>query len=94
MHAAHAITFAVQLFEELSTKWIVKVDYRKMQLFTLEKLRLFRQFYILVVCYIYFTRIIVYLVRVMLPCHMAWLARGASELASLAFYLCVGYYFR
>ena len=61
---------------------------------TLEKLRLFRQFYILVVCYIYFTRIIVYLVRVMLPCHMAWLARGASELASLAFYLCVGYYFR
>ena len=32
----------------------------------LRKLKLFRHFYILVVCYIYFTRIIVYLLKVML----------------------------
>jgi len=61
---------------------------------TLVKLKLFREFYILVVCYIYFTRIIVYLVRVTLPCQMAWGAKGASELASLLFYLAVGYKFR
>jgi len=63
-------------------------------LLTLNKLKVFREFYILVVCYIYFTRIIVYLVRVTLPCHLAWAAKGASELASLAFYTTVGYKFR
>ena len=31
---------------------------------SLRKLKLFRHFYILVVCYVYFTRIIVYLLRV------------------------------
>ena len=61
---------------------------------TLNKLKVFREFYILVVCYIYFTRIIVYLVRVTLPCQLAWAAKGASELASLAFYTTVGYKFR
>ncbi len=30
---------------------------------SLEKLKLFRHFYIMVVCYIYFTRIIVYLLK-------------------------------
>jgi hypothetical protein len=44
---------------------------------TLNKLKLFREFYIMVVCYIYFTRIIVYLVRVTLPCQVAWIAKGA-----------------
>ncbi len=34
---------------------------------SLEKLKLFRQFYVMVVCYIYFTRIIVYLLRITVP---------------------------
>ena len=34
---------------------------------SLEKLKLFRHFYVMVVCYIYFTRIIVYLLRITVP---------------------------
>ena len=34
---------------------------------SLEKLKLFRHFYIMVVCYVYFTRIIVYLLRITVP---------------------------
>jgi len=49
-------------------------------LLTLNKLKLFREFYMMVVCYIYFTRIIVYIVRVTLPCQVAWIAKGASEI--------------
>lgn len=58
------------------------------------KLTLFRQFYIMVVCYIYFTRIIVYLLRSTTAYHFAWTADFASELATLAFYCATGYLFR
>ena len=34
---------------------------------SLEKLKLFRHFYIMVVCYIYFTRIIAYLLKIVVP---------------------------
>ncbi|KAL4424923.1 hypothetical protein ABPG77_009652 [Micractinium sp. CCAP 211/92] len=61
---------------------------------TLVKLTLFRQFYIMVVCYIYFTRIIVYLLQSTLPYHYIWLAAAASELATLAFYIASGISFR
>ncbi|PSC67979.1 G -coupled seven transmembrane receptor [Micractinium conductrix] len=61
---------------------------------TLVKLTLFRQFYIMVVCYIYFTRIIVYLLESTLPYPYIWLAAAASELATLAFYIASGISFR
>lgn len=47
-----------------------------------------------VVCYIYFTRIIVYLLQSTLPYHYIWLAAAASELATLAFYIASGIAFR
>ena len=47
-----------------------------------------------VVCYIYFTRIIVYLLESTLPFHFIWLAAAASELATLAFYIASGVSFR
>jgi len=55
-----------------------------------EKLTLFRQFYVLVVVYIYFTRIIVYLLDNTLPYDYKWASILAMELATLAFYVTVG----
>lgn len=60
----------------------------------LEKLTLFRQFYIMVVIYIYFTRIIVYLLQNTVPFQYHWTSNAAEELATLTFYVLVGLKFR
>lgn len=60
----------------------------------LSKLVLLRQFYIMVVSYIYFTRIIVYLLEATLPFTMIWLSNFALEAATLAFYIACGMQFR
>jgi NADH:ubiquinone oxidoreductase subunit 3 (subunit A) len=60
----------------------------------MKKLTLFRQFYLMVVSYIYFTRIIVYLVDSTLPYNLAWLADFFIEMATLIFFTVVGYKFR
>ena len=43
------------------------------------KLQLFRQFYVMVVVYIYFTRIVVYLLRSTMPYQYAWLPDAAGR---------------
>mmetsp|Transcript_26161 Transcript_26161/g.49709 ORF Transcript_26161/g.49709 Transcript_26161/m.49709 type:complete len:442 (-) Transcript_26161:342-1667(-) len=58
------------------------------------KLTLFRQFYVMVVSYIYFTRIVVYLLKSTTPYQYVWLSDAAGELATLAFYCITGYLFR
>ncbi|CAI5995871.1 unnamed protein product [Closterium sp. NIES-65] len=58
------------------------------------KLQLFRHFYVLVVCYIYFTRIVVYVLRSTMPYQNAWTADLAGELVTLVFYCVTGYQFR
>jgi len=58
-----------------------------------QKLALFRQFYILVVCYVYFTRIVVYLLRSTSPYPYVWLSYAANELATLAFYVITAWKF-
>jgi hypothetical protein len=60
----------------------------------MEKLRLFRQFYLIVVSYIYFTRIIVYLLDATLPFRWVWLGDLFTEVASFTFFFIVGYQFR
>jgi hypothetical protein len=60
----------------------------------MEKLTLFRQFYLMVVSYIYFTRIIVYLVNVTLPFRLVWLGSFFSEGATIIFFCVTGYKFR
>lgn len=60
----------------------------------LRKLKLFRQFYIMVVGYIYFTRIIVYLLRVTVPFQLAWMDEMFREMATFAFFASTGYKFR
>jgi len=60
----------------------------------LQKLKLFRQFYLIVVCYIYFTRIIIYLLDATLQYYLIWLGQVFTELATLGFFVVIGYKFR
>ena len=60
----------------------------------LEKLLLFRHFYVMTVAYIYFTRIIVYLLLSTVEYELRWTAAFFSELATLAYYVATGYMFR
>jgi hypothetical protein len=60
----------------------------------LEKLKLFRQFYLMVVSYIYFTRIIIYLLDATLPFLYVWLGDLATEVATLVFFVLTGYLFK
>ena len=62
--------------------------------FSLEKLKLFRHFYIMVVCYIYFTRIIVYLLQITVPFQYEWLDEMFKEMATFVFFVMTGYKFR
>lgn len=60
----------------------------------LEKLDLFRNFYIMFVLYIYFTRIVVYILRITLPPHLTWVDKLCEEMATLVFFILTGYKFR
>ncbi|ESP00238.1 hypothetical protein LOTGIDRAFT_200945 [Lottia gigantea] len=60
----------------------------------LNKLKLFRHFYILVVCYIYFTRMIVYLLEITLPFRHEWLKEFSKEIAVFLFFCVTGYKFQ
>ena len=61
---------------------------------SLEKLKLFRHFYVMVVCYVYFTRIIVYLLKITVPFQYLWLDSMFKEVATLVFFVMTGYKFR
>ncbi|XP_076681759.1 protein GPR107 isoform X3 [Andrena cerasifolii] len=60
----------------------------------LRKLKLFRHFYIMIVCYIYFTRIIVYLLKITVPFQYEWLDEMFREMATYVFFVLTGYKFR
>jgi hypothetical protein len=60
----------------------------------LVKLQLFRQFYVLVVAYIYFTRIVVFVIASTLPFYLLWLGNMFTELATLIFFVTTGFKFR
>ncbi|GAM28487.1 hypothetical protein SAMD00019534_116630 [Acytostelium subglobosum LB1] len=60
----------------------------------LQKLTLFRQFYLFVISYIYFTRIIITLLRSTLPFKWVWLGDCFQLIAALIFYSTTGYQFR
>lgn len=60
----------------------------------LNKLKLFRSFYLLVVAYIYATRILVYLFSSMLSYKHLWVRYFVVELITLTFYVVVGMMFR
>ncbi|XP_059443950.1 protein CANDIDATE G-PROTEIN COUPLED RECEPTOR 7 [Corylus avellana] len=60
----------------------------------LMKLTLFRQYYIVVICYIYFTRVVVYALETITSYRYLWTSVLAAELATLAFYVFTGYKFK
>ncbi|XP_028410942.1 protein GPR107-like isoform X2 [Dendronephthya gigantea] len=60
----------------------------------LAKLKLFRQFYIMIVCYIYFTRIIVQIVKITVPFQYFWLDEFFLNLSMMALFIMTGYKFR
>ncbi|KAJ3427290.1 hypothetical protein M0812_26870 [Anaeramoeba flamelloides] len=60
----------------------------------LQKLTLFKQFYLITVFYIYFTRIIVVLFSNALSYKFNWVAKFADEISTLIFFTFVGYKFR
>jgi len=60
----------------------------------LKKMQLFRRYYIFVVVYIYFSRMIVYLVTYMVPYNYLWIEEFLQQLAILVFFLSTGYSFQ
>ena len=48
----------------------------------------------MVVCYVYFTRIIVYLLRITVPFQYEWLDPMFKEMSTLVFFVMTGYKFR
>lgn len=61
---------------------------------SLAKLQLFRQFYVMVVVYVYFTRIVVYVLAATIPFYLLWLGPMATELATFIFFTVTGFKFR
>jgi len=61
---------------------------------SLQKLKLFRHFYVMIVVYIYFTRIVVYLIKITVPFQFMWLDEFFTEAATFCFFLMTGYTFR
>ncbi|XP_035262013.1 protein GPR108 [Anguilla anguilla] len=60
----------------------------------LEKLKLFRHYYVMIVCYIYFTRIIAFLLKVAIPFQWQWFYEFLVEISTLIFFVMTGYKFR
>ncbi|KAL6138667.1 hypothetical protein ACLB2K_063946 [Fragaria x ananassa] len=60
----------------------------------LAKLTLFRQFYIVVIGYLYFTRIVVFALKTIAAYKYQWVSNATEETASLAFYMVMFYMFR
>ena len=60
----------------------------------LANLTLFRQVYIVVVSYIYFTRIVVYTLITITSYKYKWVSNGEEEVVSLAFYIFTFYKFQ
>lgn len=60
----------------------------------LEKLKLFRHYYVMIVCYIYFTRIIAILLKLTMPFQWQWCQEFLVEVSTLIFFVLTGFKFR
>lgn len=60
----------------------------------LKKLKLFRHFYVMVLCYIYMTRMIVVLLKMAVPFQYEWLNEMFKEMSTYVFFVLTAYKFR
>jgi hypothetical protein len=60
----------------------------------LKKLKIFKHFYIMVICYIYFTRIIGFLLKQMLPFRYEWFDELCTEVVTFTFFAMTAYKFQ
>ncbi|XP_041987347.1 protein GPR107 [Aricia agestis] len=60
----------------------------------LRKLKLFRHFYIIIVCYIYFTRFVISILENTVPFQYSWIDEMFRELGTFVFFVMTGYKFR
>uniref|UniRef100_F6U1F4 Protein GPR107-like n=2 Tax=Ciona intestinalis TaxID=7719 RepID=F6U1F4_CIOIN len=60
----------------------------------LAKLKLFQNFYVLIIFYLYVTRIVIYIMNGTLPFHYQWLFNLFQELGAFLFFVITGYKFR
>ncbi|KAJ8286525.1 hypothetical protein GJAV_G00040150 [Gymnothorax javanicus] len=60
----------------------------------LAQLKLFRHYYVMIVCYIYFTQIFAILIKAIVPFQWKWLYQLLDELATLTFFFLTGHKFR
>ncbi|CAD5163054.1 unnamed protein product [Musa acuminata subsp. malaccensis] len=72
--------------------WTSKTDGKAAR--NVAKLTLFRQFYTVVIGYLYFTRVVVYALKTITSYKYRWVSVAAEETASLAFYIFMFYMFR
>ncbi|XP_074100930.1 protein GPR107-like [Cotesia typhae] len=59
-----------------------------------QKLNLFRHFYIMIVCNIYFPRIVIYFLKVTIPFRYKWLEELFKEMATFIIFVMIGYKFQ
>lgn len=80
--------------EQVKTRGPLNTILTQDQQRSIVKLKLFRNFYLIVVTYIYMTRVIVYLVASWLGFRNTWVGSFLNEAATLAFYTSTGYIFQ
>uniref|UniRef100_A0A1I8EC81 GOST seven transmembrane domain-containing protein n=1 Tax=Wuchereria bancrofti TaxID=6293 RepID=A0A1I8EC81_WUCBA len=62
--------------------------------FNLEKLKLFRHFYLVIIGYVYLTRVIRFVIEAVVPFNYDWVTDSVVEFSTLLFFLTAGYQFR
>jgi hypothetical protein len=61
---------------------------------SLNKLKIFRQFYVMIVFYIYLTRIVVYIIKLTVPFRFEWLQLVFFDLTTFIFFIFTAYKFQ
>ncbi|MFH4978017.1 hypothetical protein AB6A40_004726 [Gnathostoma spinigerum] len=62
--------------------------------FNLEKLKLFRHFYLIIIGYIYLTRVIKFLIEFVVPFNYEWITDAVVEFSTFFFFILSGHAFR